>query len=49
MIGWGEENEVPYWLVQNSWNVDWGDNGMFKILRGNNTCGFESNVVAGIP
>lgn len=27
ILGWGVENEVPYWLVANSWNVDWGDNG----------------------
>ena len=25
---------TPYWLVANSWNYDWGDNGTFKILRG---------------
>ena len=27
MIGWGVENGTPYWLVVNSWNSDWGDNG----------------------
>ena len=27
MIGWGEENGTPYWLIANSWNTDWGDNG----------------------
>lgn len=25
---------TPYWLVANSWNYDWGDQGTFKILRG---------------
>lgn len=28
MLGWGEEDGVPYWLCANSWNTDWGDNGM---------------------
>jgi len=28
MLGWGVENGTPYWLVANSWNTDWGDNGM---------------------
>ena len=28
MLGWGMENGTPYWLVANSWNTDWGDNGM---------------------
>ena len=27
MLGWGEEGGVPYWLVANSWNTDWGENG----------------------
>lgn len=27
VLGWGEENGVPYWLCANSWNTDWGDNG----------------------
>merc|ERR1712038_1715689 len=49
LLGWGEENGTPYWLVANSWNYDWGDNGTFKILRGKDHCGIESGVVAGLP
>merc|ERR1712203_242234 len=49
ILGWGEEAGIPYWLVANSWNYDWGDHGTFKILRGENHCGIESQVVAGIP
>jgi len=30
MFGWGVENGTPYWLVANSWNTDWGDNGMLR-------------------
>jgi len=40
---------TPYWLVANSWNYDWGDKGTFKILRGQDHCGIESGVVAGLP
>ena len=47
LLGWGTENGVDYWLVANSWNPDWGDNGFFKIRRGTDECGIESNVVAG--
>jgi cathepsin B len=36
ILGWGVENNIPYWLAANSWNVDWGDNGYFKIWRGTN-------------
>ncbi|XP_023570378.1 cathepsin B isoform X2 [Octodon degus] len=49
ILGWGKENDVPYWLVGNSWNVDWGDHGFFKIVRGEDHCGIESEIVAGIP
>ncbi|XP_053140743.1 cathepsin B-like [Hemicordylus capensis] len=49
ILGWGVEDSTPYWLVANSWNTDWGDNGYFKILRGKDHCEIESWVVAGIP
>uniref|UniRef100_A0AAY4B066 Cathepsin B n=2 Tax=Denticeps clupeoides TaxID=299321 RepID=A0AAY4B066_9TELE len=49
ILGWGVENGTPYWLAANSWNTDWGNNGYFKILRGNDECGIESEIVAGMP
>lgn len=49
ILGWGEENGTPYWLAANSWNGDWGDEGYFKIKRGNNECGIEGEIVAGMP
>jgi len=48
-LGWGTENGTPYWLVANSWNADWGDHGYFKILRGQDECGIEDEVDAGVP
>jgi len=50
-LGWGVDNSTstPYWLVANSWNEDWGDSGFFRILRGNNECGIEGGIVAGLP
>ncbi|CAH3896262.1 cathepsin B [Pieris brassicae] len=49
IMGWGVENGNKYWLIANSWNSDWGDNGFFKILRGEDHCGIESSIVAGEP
>lgn len=47
ILGWGVDNGTPYWLVANSWNNDWGENGFFRIKRGNNECGIEGQIVAG--
>ncbi|KAL1422079.1 hypothetical protein MTO96_003887 [Rhipicephalus appendiculatus] len=49
LLGWGTENGVPYWLAANSWSERWGDKGYFKIRRGNNECGIENDINAGIP
>eukprot|EP01130_Rhizamoeba_saxonica_P019354 TRINITY_DN9999_c0_g1_i1.p1 TRINITY_DN9999_c0_g1~~TRINITY_DN9999_c0_g1_i1.p1 ORF type:complete len:287 (+),score=48.56 TRINITY_DN9999_c0_g1_i1:48-908(+) len=50
IIGWGEENGEPYWLVQNSWGKSWGPyHGYFKILRGQDECFIESLVYTGYP
>ncbi|XP_049858108.1 cathepsin B [Schistocerca gregaria] len=49
IIGWGVLDDTPYWLVANSWNSDWGDGGFFRIKRGSNECGIESQINAGLP
>lgn len=36
ILGWGVENDTPYWLVGNSWNTDWGDNGECRSLPAKN-------------
>ena len=40
---------MKYWLLVNSWGKNWGENGFFKILRGQNECDIESFVIAGVP
>ncbi|CAJ0609717.1 unnamed protein product [Cylicocyclus nassatus] len=51
LIGWGVEQidnqKVPYWIASNSENYDWGENGFFRIIRGENHCLIETNVIAG--
>lgn len=49
LMGWGVENGNKYWLLSNSFNSDWGDNGFIKLLRGKNHCSVEDGVLAAIP
>ena len=43
LVGWGVDSAAgPYWIVQNSWGAGWGENGFFRIVRGQDTCTIES-------
>jgi len=42
VVGFGEEkNGGKYWIARHSGGVYWGDNGFFRIRRGNNTLRIE--------
>lgn len=46
VIGWGFENNVPFWLIANTWGSNWGDKGYVKIKRGVNEVGIEDWMFA---
>lgn len=49
IMGWGTDADtgMDYWLIANSWNYDWGENGFFRIRRGTNECGIEASIYGG--
>jgi len=49
IVGWGVEDGIKYWDCQNSYGPDFGNNGFFKIRRGADDYGIESQPSAFIP
>lgn len=51
IIGWGHDksSKLDYWIVKNSWGPNWGNEGVFRFIRGADLCGIESDIWTGCP
>ena len=44
LIGFNDTHVPKYWTAVNSWGPQWGENGTFKIVRGQSECLIESSL-----
>lgn len=38
LVGYNNTNDPPYWIIKNSWNTIWGEDGYVRIEKGTNQC-----------
>jgi len=45
IVGYGTQGKEDFWIVRNSWGTSWGEQGYFRIIRGEGACGLNAGVV----
>lgn len=46
LVGYGIENNIPYWTFKNSWGKDWGEDGYFRVRQNVNACGMVNDLIS---
>ena len=47
VVGYNNNNKPAYWILQNSWGSEWGQQGYMYFIKGAaDTCGIYTNAFA---
>ena len=49
LVGYNAEQGNGYWLVRNSWNTNWGEEGYIYLEMGSNVCGVADEATFVFP
>jgi cathepsin F len=44
LVGYDMTGSTPFWIVRNSWGLDWGENGYIRLQYGQDTCGLADEA-----